>query len=906
MSLLEQLHAALTGRYAIERELGRGGMAVVFLAHDLKHHRPVAIKVLRPELALALGAERFLREIEIAARLTHPHILPLFDSGEAGGFLYYVTPYVDGESLRDRLSREKQLPLDDALQVAREIADALSYAHGHDVVHRDIKPENVLLEAGHAVVSDFGIARAITAAGADTLTATGLAIGTPAYMSPEQGSGAGQVDGRSDVYALGCVLYEMLAGDPPFSGPTAQAIHARHSVDPVPSLRTVRRTVPEHMEQTIRKALAKVPADRFATADQFAQELAAAPAAAANLERRSARPAPPRHWQRRLPVALAAVAVLAAGYVVYAGRRSGEAAGGSMRRVAVLPFENLGRPEDEYFADGMTEEITTRLASTSGLNVIARRSASEYKGSRKPLREIARELGVQYVLQGTIRWEAVAGGTSRVHVSPELIRIADNSALWTSRFDRVLADVFDVQAEIATQVAGALGATLLQPQSRRMAGRPTTSLEAYEYYLRGKQYLNRGRAAADLHAAVDMFERAVALDPQFALGYATLCYAHLLQFWFRYDPSEARLAKARATAERSLELDPELPEGHVAMGYYQYFAYLDYESALREFALAQRSRPQDVDLLVGIGSVRRRQGRFPEALQAFDKVEQLDPRDYRGPINLGETYFMLRQYAEADRELDRAILLNPTSIRFYATKASLYLARDGTTDGARRLLQGLPPAADLSALPGFWFPPLVSPHAILGLLDDAQRARFRQISLDSAITDTATFYLWKAVLFEFSRERQMERAYRDSAARVLERQARDRPADWGVHSGLGLAYAGQGRWAQALHEAETGVALVPWSKDALAAAFALGILAQVEVGAGRYDRATDHLEELLSHPSWLSAGWLRVDPVWDPLRHHPGFQELLERKDGARGAAGCGAVALNRQQRPVEESSPPQ
>jgi eukaryotic-like serine/threonine-protein kinase len=872
-------------------------MAVVCLAHDLKHHRPVAIKVLRPELALALGAERFLREIEIAARLTHPHILPLFDSGEADGFLYYVTPYVDGESLRDRLSREKQLPLDDALQIAREIADALSYAHGHDVVHRDIKPENVLLEVGHAVVSDFGIARAITAAGADKLTATGLAIGTPAYMSPEQGSAAGQLDGRSDVYALGCVLYEMLAGDPPFTGPTAQAICARHSVDPVPSLRTVRQTVPEHIEQTIIKALAKVPADRFATADLFAQGLAAAPAAPA---------APPRHWHRRLPVALAAVAVLAAGYAVYAGRRSGEGAGGSIRRVAVLPFENLGRPEDEYFADGMTEEITTRLASTTGVIVIARRSASEYKGSRKPLREIARELGVQYVLQGTVRWEAMAGGTSRVHVSPELIRVADNSALWTSRYDRVLADVFEVQAQIAAQVAGALGATLLEPQSRRMAGRPTTSLEAYEYYLRGRQYLNRGRAAADLHAAVDMFERAVALDPQFALGYAALCYAHLLQFWFRYDPSEARLARARATAERSLELDPALPEGHVAMGYYHYFAHLDYESALREFSLAQRSRPQDVDLLVGVGSVRRRQGRFPEALEAFDRVEQLDPRDYRGPINRGETYFMLRQYSEADRELDQAILLNPTSIRFYGTKASLLLARDGTTDGARRLLRGLPPAADLSALPGFWFPPLVARHAILGLLDDAQRARFRQISLDSAVTDTATFYLWKAVLFELSRELRMERAYSDSAARVLERQAQDRPADWTFHSGLGLAYAGQGRWAEALREAETGVALIPWSKDAVAAEFAIGILAQVEVGAGRYGRAIDHLEELLSHPSWLSAGWLRVDPVWDPLRHHPGFQDLLERKDGARRTSGPGAAALNRQRQPVEETPPAQ
>src|SRR6266566_4439816 len=259
-----RLKAALAARYALERELGRGGMATVYLAQDRKHHRQVAIKVLKPELAAALGPERFLREIDTAARLTHPHILPLHDSGEVEGFLFYVMPYVEGESLRDRLSREKQLPLGDALQIAREVADALSYAHSHDVVHRDIKPENILFEAGHAVVTDFGIARAITAAGGEKLTGTGIAVGTPAYMSPEQAAAEHRIDGRSDIYSLGCVLYEMVAGEPPFAGPSAQAILARKLTDPVPPLRTVRETVPEAIERVILKALARVPADRFA------------------------------------------------------------------------------------------------------------------------------------------------------------------------------------------------------------------------------------------------------------------------------------------------------------------------------------------------------------------------------------------------------------------------------------------------------------------------------------------------------------------------------------------------------------------------------------------------------------------------------------------------------------------
>jgi len=273
--LFTHVQAALAGGYAIERELGRGGMATVYLAQDLKHGRPVAIKVLAPELAAALGRERFLREIETAARLSHPHILPLHDSGEADGFLYYVMPYVAGESLRDRLNRELQLPIEDAVTIAGEVATALSYAHSRDVVHRDVKPENILLSEGQAIVADFGIAGAIDAAGGGKLTRTGIVLGTPAYMSPEQGAGDRALDGRSDVYSLGCLLYEMLAGEPPFTGPTAQAIIAKRFTDPVPSVRRLRETVPVPMDQAIAKALARAPADRFATPHQFAEALRA-------------------------------------------------------------------------------------------------------------------------------------------------------------------------------------------------------------------------------------------------------------------------------------------------------------------------------------------------------------------------------------------------------------------------------------------------------------------------------------------------------------------------------------------------------------------------------------------------------------------------------------------------------
>ncbi|PYO80352.1 MAG: serine/threonine protein kinase [Gemmatimonadetes bacterium] len=359
----ERLQAALAGHYTIDRELGHGGMAIVYLAHDVRHDRRVALKVLRPEIAAALGAERFLREIHIAAGLSHPNILPLYDSGDAGGVLYYVMPYVEGESLRDRLTREGPMPLGDALAIATETADALGHAHAHDVVHRDVKPENILLSGGHALVADFGIARAISAAGGDQLTETGMLIGTPAYMSPEQATAQRAVDGRADIYALGCVLYEMLAGAPPFSGPSTQAVLARHALDPVPPLRTVRPELPQRLERTVLRALAKTPADRFSTAAELRAALLSA----------DAPPARPR----ALIGVLALVVTLVAGAVYLALRRPASVA--PPRSVAVLPFQNLSTdPSDEYFSTGMSEELTTALGKVDGLRVAAPTSAARF------------------------------------------------------------------------------------------------------------------------------------------------------------------------------------------------------------------------------------------------------------------------------------------------------------------------------------------------------------------------------------------------------------------------------------------------------------------------------------------------------------------------------------------------
>src|SRR2546425_814986 len=582
--LQERLRIALADRYALERELGRGGMAVVFLARDPRPDRAVAIKVLRHEIAAALGADRFLREIQIAAKLHHPHILPLYDSGAAGDLLYYVMPYVEGESLRQRLDRETQLPLDDALTITRQVAGALTYAHSHDVVHRDIKPENILLESGEAVVADFGIARAITAAGGDKLTQTGMAIGTPLYMSPEQASGGGAIDGRSDLYSLGCVLYEMLAGYPPFFGGTAQAIIARHALDPVPPLRTARRTVSGAVEQALDRALAKSPADRYTTALQFAEALGGSG--------RSVVP-PAGGGSRRLRAALGvglALAALGTGVALRGPwRRAPRAvvnAPAYAASVAVLPFETIGGgPQDEYFSDGMTDEIITQLAQIRDLKVISRTSVVALKGSHLTLSQIADTLGVDHVLEGSARR---AGG--RVRVNAQLIAAKTDAHLWARTYERDLRDVFRVQEEIAEDVSRALLASVqgLRPLG---AGSRTAQPAAYDAYLRGT-YWRQLRTRDGLLRAMQAFEAALAIDSAYAPAYAGLSSALSLFVNYQYDGGPgpiAALARAIVLADRAIALDSNLAEGFAARGFALIQAAVSSDAAVRDITRDRKS-----------------------------------------------------------------------------------------------------------------------------------------------------------------------------------------------------------------------------------------------------------------------------------------------------------------------------
>jgi len=559
---LARLQAALTGRYTIEHELGRGGMATVYLAQDLKHGRPIALKVLRPELAAALGPGRFLREIEIAARLTHPNILPLHDSGEAGGLLYYVMPYVDGESLRSRLAREGPLPLDQALEIAREVASALGYAHEHGVVHRDIKPENVLLESGHAVVADFGVARAVWELAGDRLTETGIAVGSPAYMSPEQAGAEERLDGRSDIYALGCVLYEMLVGEPPFTGPTPRAVAAKHLRQSVPSARITRPGVPAAVDRVIRTALAKVPADRFSDAAHFAAALAAC---AGQPGRRLA----PRRWTG---VVVAAALTVAAGRWAWA-RWSGSpsppvpAARLDPTHVAVLYFEDLSEGRTlRHVAGGLTEDLIDQLGQVDALRVISSSGVAAYRERSVPLDSIARTLGV-----GTIVTGSVGRSADRLRVAVRLIDAANGNQLRSQTLERPWGDLFVLRDAVAQQVSRFLREELGQEVQLRQRRAATGSVAAWELVQRAQRQWDDARAlrvsgdegGADALLATgdSLLARAEAYDPAWVepvllRGWLAAERASLLgvgsgaprPFWIRVGLEHAERALARRPA----------------------------------------------------------------------------------------------------------------------------------------------------------------------------------------------------------------------------------------------------------------------------------------------------------------------------------------------------------------------
>jgi len=867
------------GPYEVLSPLGAGGMGEVYRARDSKLERDVAIKVLPAQLTSDPEAlSRFEREAKAVAALSHPNILAIHDFGTHGGVSYAVMELLEGETLRGRL--DGPISQKQAVDYALQVVKGLSAAHEKGIVHRDLKPENLFVSKdGHVKILDFGLAKKVEAAGAKETeaptgsrgTEPGTVMGTIGYMSPEQVRGL-PVDHRSDIFSFGAILYEMLSGRKAFKRDTASDTMAAIMRDEPPELTDSGRNISPALDHIVKHCLEKGRENRFQSGKDvaFALSEASAPMTAAS----GAQLAAPRSGKARALIAIAAVVILAAAGIFLLLRRTQKEVGqaGGVKRVAVLPFENLGAREDDYFADGIADAVRGKLTSLPGLQVIARGSSTPYKKTTKTQQQIARELDAHYLLTATVRWQK-GGGVNRVQVSPELVEIPESGApasKWQQPFDATLTDVFQVQSDIATKVAQALGGALAAGEQKRLSEKPTESLAAYDAFLKGEAAANSlGTDPPSLRKALAFYDQAVALDPNFAQGWARVSQTNSL-LYFNSTPTPVLAERARRAAEKAGALAPGRPEGYLALAAYERLVALDSSRALEQCEKGLRVAPGDASLLRGMALAEQGLGRWDAAVEHFRRAERLDPRSVGIFETLGNALLRLRRYPEARDALDRGRALAPASLDLIETKAMTFLA-EGDLAGARAVLRAAPkevePAALVAYLANYW--------DLVWVLDEEQRGLLLRLTPSAFDDDPGARAICFAQASALTGDAANVRAYAEEARKAAEGLLREAPNDPTRRVGLGLALAYLGRKGDAIREGERGAALAPVSKNASLGPYYQHQLARIYILTGEPEKALDQLEPLLKIPYYLSPGWLKIDPNFDPLRKNPRFQKLV-------------------------------
>jgi len=870
--------------YRLVEKIGAGGMGVVYAAQDTHLDRIVAVKVLPAEaVADPERKRRFVQEAKSASALNHPNIIHIYDIDQSDGIDFMAMEHVPGRTL-DELIGSKGLSLGTALKYAIQIADALAAAHAAGIVHRDLKPANIMVtDKGLVKVLDFGLAKLIESGPAidsiatqtlKPLTEEGTVMGTSAYMSPEQVEGK-KVDARSDIFAFGSVLYEMVTASRAFQGGSRIAtLSAILHLEPKPI-----ESVPLDLQKIIGRCLRKDPDRRFqhmadvrVVLDELKEE-----SDSGKLAPPAREPALPLGRKRlKLWVPAAVGSVVLIGLLgtwkggLFRPRSDGRSGPAQIRSIAVLPLENMsGDPAQDYFADGMTDAIITELGKVSGFErVIAWQSMKRYKGSTKSVGEIANEVNVDALVGGTVIREG-----NRVRISPNLIRIRPEKQLWAASYDRDLREILSLQSEVARAIALEVNIAVAGGAPGSSPGTSGINPEAYDLYLRGNHFLEQRTDESALRTSIQMYERATALDPNFAQAYSGLSRAHGW-LWFNYtDRDEQHREAAKSSAEMALRLQPDSAYAHSAMGFVYYQGYLDYGRALEEFAFAQKINPNDSEVQAGIASVKRRQGKFQEALLFLEKATLLSPNFASHFFDLAVTYAVLRKYREAEPLFQRALSLKPDG-QFYARTAWFALLA-GKPDVARATLMGAQGnAARYQLIPYYGYQ--------LELWTGSYAAAMTRLSSDpSEVFEWQWMFIPKAVLraqvLALMGQPEPAREQYESARILLEGKLRAQPDDDRFYGSLGVAYAGLGRKKEAIEAGKKGMELCPMSKEAWRATFRMLDMARIYAMVGETDQAVNELDKVLSIPAEVSTAVLLADPLWAPLKNNPGFQGLIRK-----------------------------
>ena len=867
------------GGFEIVEVIDRGGMGVVYLARDTKLDRSVAIKSLPPNLTGDVKARtRLKREAKLLASLNHPNIGAIYDIVEwEDGSGYLILEYVPGETLAQCLAREP-LKLEQAFSIGRQIAEAVSAAHENGVIHRDLKPSNVKITPdGQVKVLDFGLAKVIDRDGQTgdvTATEPGHIMGTPAYMSPEQASGK-SLDQRTDIWSFGCVMYQMLTGQRPFEGETATEILAQ-IIKCEPDWEVLSQDVPPNICTLLHRCLEKTPDHRQASMAEVCTELSNTwnTTTAISFARS-------RLMSRLKIVAAVTLIVLTLSMIsVRVVHRSSIPSRPKTVRLIVLPFEPQGSEEWKWFADGVTDEVTTRLAGLHSLSVTAPQTAIQCKRMDKTPPQMADELDIDYVLEGTIQFERPSDPNSLGRIRLRLIRATDQTQAWVDTYPIDMNEnTLRMQTTMAEEVAQALDIRLLGPERRALQVLSTESVEAWKYYSRGNAYYSRGyQDEANVKGEIAMLRKAIECDHTFALAHAKLSKAHSGMYKFRHDRTQKRLEMALGEAYEALQLDPQLPEAHWALGWYYYWGLSDAKSALEHFGTAREKQPSNPEFLRAIAYAQRYSGQFDQALTSIKQAYELDPWFPPAVPEVGHMHFLVRQYQEAEPFFGRALELDPNSANSYLWQAQMYLTWKGSTEDARAVLEqalrNLEPAQQRLI-----FRLLVN----VDIYDkDCQTALDR---LDSFV-DPARMYVEDALIYArihgYMDDRTSEKTYYESALNIIETilsRTRGMPTDTYMRSSLdsclGMAYAGLDRREEAIRAGRSALELLQPKSEVWPSIERREDLARIYVMVGKADLAIDTIEHLLENPGKLSVPLLNIDPAWDPLRVHPRFKKLL-------------------------------